>query len=494
MTEAQIKQRDRDLAWNAANELKSLSLGDPRLTQRAIDLCQHLGERPTAPINQACCTWAETKAAYRFFSNEEVDPEEILRAHRESTLERMRSYDRVIVVQDTTSLNFHTHLHMGGLGGIGHGAAHSALSQGLFLHHSLAFSPEGVPLGIVDQKPWARTKASRGRSLDLEGYEATETSKWYRGLQRLAQLKTEGTLPREVITVCDRECDALDWMTYCRVHELAFVIRAKKSRHVRDGSKRCLPEFALTLPVAGTFRLEVISRTPLESRPSRGPRKKKRASPHSRIAQLEVRFGTVDLGSYQKPDGSLSESLQIQGVFVQEVGAPDGVEALEWFLLTSMPVKSFSEAREVIGIYEIRWSIELYHRILKSGCTVEKCRLGSADRLGRYLALMGVIAWRLHWLTYKGRYEPDSSAQTLLSEVEWRVLYLHIHKKNPSTHTVLPNARTLTHWIARLGGFLDRKCDGDPGPLTLWRGWQRLQDKVEFMETLVEAQKLVGNR
>ncbi|MEJ2737358.1 MAG: IS4 family transposase, partial [Anaerolineae bacterium] len=148
---------------------------------------------------------------------------------------------------------------------------------------------------------------------------------------------------------------------------------------------------------------------------------------------------------------------------------------IEWLLLINLPVDDFEDAVQVIEWYCCRWQIEVYHKVIKSGCRVEDCRLQTADRLQNYIALMSVIAWRLHWLTYINRVKPDLPCTVVLTPVEWQALYMRIHHT-----TSLPESPPTVHQavrrIAKLGRFLGRKQDGEPGITVIWRGWQRLQD------------------
>ena len=165
-------------------------------------------------------------------------------------------------------------------------------------------------------------------------------------------------------------------------------------------------------------------------------------------------------------------------VLAKETNAPDGVDALEWMLLTNVPVESFEQARERIDWYKLRWHIENFHKVLKSGCNIELCRLESAERLERYITLFSIIAWRLYWMTHVNRASPDKSCSEVLADHEWKALYCKI-KKTRSLPTKPPTTREAIRWIAQLGGFLGRKGDGEPGITTTWRGWQRLLDISE---------------
>ena len=170
--------------------------------------------------------------------------------------------------------------------------------------------------------------------------------------------------------------------------------------------------------------------------------------------------------------------LKIYAVYAVEKNAPKGEEPLEWLLFTDIPVNTFDEAIEKVEWYCFRWRIEVFHKILKSGLNVEKCRLGTADRLARYLTVMSIIAWRIFWITLLGQADPNLPCSVILERQEWKVLYSKFRrtKRYPKTP---PTIREVVRWIAQLGGFLARKGDGEPGTITLWRGWKRLCDLSE---------------
>ena len=166
-------------------------------------------------------------------------------------------------------------------------------------------------------------------------------------------------------------------------------------------------------------------------------------------------------------------------VVARSSAAPEGVEPLDWLLLTNVPIQTWQDATERIGWYCLRWLIESWHKILKSGCTVEDCRLESAERLKPYLTLMSIIAWRLFWLTHINRQLPDASCTMILADHEWKALYTTIYRRVLLPPTP-PTVRQAVRWIAQLGGFLGRKGDGQPGITTIWRGWSRLTDLADL--------------
>ena len=188
----------------------------------------------------------------------------------------------------------------------------------------------------------------------------------------------------------------------------------------------------------------------------------------------------------QPPQGHPSKELAaiaVQVVLAEEEHPPTGEKAVSWLLLTTLPVDSFEAACQCLKRYECRWLIERYNYVLKSGCRLEELQLESSDRLERALTTYSIVAWRLLWLTYEARVNPESPVTIVLEEYEWQALYCTIHK-SPKLPPEPPSIGQCIRWIAGLGGFLGRKGDGDPGVKTLWRGLQRLNDIAETWKLL----------
>jgi len=214
----------------------------------------------------------------------------------------------------------------------------------------------------------------------------------------------------------------------------------------------------------------------------------------ARQATVSVRFTQVKFRPPWRPNQQKLPPVTLNAILVREENPPPEIdEPIEWLLLTNTSVQNFEEAVRVIGWYSCRWHIELFHKILKSGCTVEACRLQKAERLHNYIALMSVVAWRLHWLTYFNRTDPHLPCTVILTATEWQALYRRIHR-TPSLPASPPTVRQAVRWIAQLGGFLGRKRDGEPGITVIWRGWQRLQDMADTWSLVNEHSLHVGNR
>lgn len=441
-----------DCRW-VAREFQDIDFGDPRLKARFIKTAERLAAQPLSSINHACENWADAKGAYRLFSNDRVHPEEILSVHASRTLERMALLPRVLVIQDTTFLSLDTHVKTKGLGLIG---SHGNL--GVIMHSSLALSEQGLPLGLLDQQIWARLDQPKRLARHVYRKIPTEQKESFKWLQGLRESHRR-TPTCQIITVADRESDFYDFFMESEKLGTDFLIRACYDRNVQEGLS--LREALLAEKVIGVIELDVKQEDEI------------------RKVRLALRVSEITLQPPQKKNkGSCYHPISVWALWAIEEEPLEEKKALEWVLYSSLPIRNFDEAAEKILWYRHRWHIESFHKVLKSGCRIEECRLETVDRLKRYFALTSVIAWRLYWLTHLHRHHPETPASDILAEPEWKGLYCRIHKTKIPPQQI-PTAYQVTRWIAQLGGFLARRGDGEPGITTLWRGWQRLRDITE---------------
>ena len=457
-----------DPAWSA-QEFAGIQLGDARLEGRVLRVSADFAAQPQATIPQACGDWASTKAAYRLFDNPKVEPAALLAPHQQHTRERMVGYPLVLGVQDTCYLNYTSHPSTQGLGSIG---AEADGQMGLIVHSTLAVTPEGLPLGVLTQQIWAREEADptldtaarrlQRRRLPIA---AKESGKWLTALDEAEAVCPTGVT---LIHVGDSEADVYEMFQAGQDTGAKMVVRASQDRAVVETGR--MREVLSQRPVSGHLTVE------LPAEPGRPARR----------ATVEVRYGDVTLRPpYRAPSCQADlHPLPLSLVWVHEIGAPSTVsDPLDWLLVTNVPVTSFLEAVERVKWYRARWHIEVFHRVLKSGCRVEACQLERADKLRRYLTLTSVIAWRLFWLVQINRAQPDAMCTVVLSEDEWQALYVAIHRTTQLPDDV-PTVRQVVRWIAHLGGFLGRKHDGEPGVTVIWRGWQRLHDITRMWQVM----------
>jgi len=271
-----------------------------------------------------------------------------------------------------------------------------------------------------------------------------------------------------VVTVCDREADIYDFFEFAQQNNADFLVRAGQNRHINKKSLHAKKH---------TEKLWVF----MQKQSSQGqiqvelPAQKDKPA---RVATLDISYGEFTMNPSRNNIRNKTEDLlnfTLNGIYVIEKNPPKNEKALEWLLITNLPVNCFDSALEKVRWYCLRWRIEVFHKILKSGFLIEDCRLGTAKRLIRYITLMSIIAWRIFYITLLARTHPDLPCTKLLEEEEWQVLYANMNRTRNFPKEV-PTIKKVVSWIAQLGGFLARKNDGDPGPITLWRGWRRLAD------------------
>ena len=382
----------------------------------------------------------------------------LLKPHIEATAARMAEHPIVLAVQDTTNLNYSIHLQTEWLEPIN---THADEARCLKLHDTLAFTPEGRVLGILDAECWGRedakpdAQARRGGSI-----EETEVLRWLTSHTQASRVQSliPGT---RVVSVDDRETDIFELFERGRQHPHAadFLVRANRSRQHRvvgtgQPLQPLLWDYVEQQPIVAEQTLKI---------PSKGGRK-------ARVATLNVRYAPVTL---VPPQGYRGPALSLWAVHALETDTPADHEPMEWLLLTTVAVTTAEDARERLRWYARRWSIEVFHRTLKSGFRIEDRRLADPESLQACLALDLVVAWRVMDLVHRGRETPDLPATVFFDEEEWQALYVFAHRTSAIPETP-PNLATAMRMVAKIGGFLGRKHDGSPGATVIWRGLDKL--------------------
>lgn len=461
-------------AW-IENETRTADFGDERLDRRFGLLLGRLADKPSLSIPAACEGLAETQAAYRFFDNEEVTSEKVLRPHRDATLERVRGQKVVIVAQDTSELDLTRKQEKVG------GPLNDKSRWGLFVHPLLVMTPERVPLGVWqaeffsrDADEFDRPQAVKRRERREKPYEEKESVRWRDGYHGACALA--GEVPETlVVCVSDSESDIYE----CFVdgaHDGApdgararaeWIVRACQDRAV-CGSTAGLYATVAATTVLGRETIEVSKRDALSSE----DRKRQKART-ARTAIVTIRAAQVELRPPARPDGKLPKAT-INVVLVEEEDPPPGEEPIRWILLTSLPIDTYEAVRRVIAYYTCRWEIEVFFRVYKGGCRIEDLQLETEARLKVAAAIYLIVAWRVLYLLMMGRECPDVPCTVAFSDDEWQSVYT-IVKKTKLPRRV-PTLLEMIEMIASLGGHLGRKHDGPPGPKTMWIGLQRMRD------------------
>ena len=453
-------------------ELSGCEFKDGRLGQRFRRLLQQLAEGTAESIPLACQDWANTKAAYRFLANERVTEHDILAGHFRATRERfIGAGGTVLVLHDTTEFSYPRENI-----GLLHRSRNPQRSPhplcGISMHSSLVVTEAGLPLGLSAVKFWTR-KVFKGANELKRHVNPTripigekESVRWVDNLVATTALLGE---PARCVHIGDRAADIYE--LFCAAHDVGthFVIRSAYPRLAEDGTTKTEAEMQ-EVRLKGLHRLAVRDASGAETE-----------------AVLELRYRRMLVlapVAKQKDYGP----LELTVIHAEERGTPQGRERIHWKLLTDLPVRSRADAIEKLQWYALRWKIEVFHKILKSGCKVELSRLRTAPRLVNLIATCCVVAWRIFWLTMINRSEPAAAPAVALTQLELQLLDQLTPDRRATAES--PTLSRYIVQIARLGGYLARASDSPPGNIVLWRGLARLHDLTLGFSL---RDKIVGN-
>ena len=451
----------------AEQEFGGAPLGDQRRSRRLVESARRQAEQPMRAFTAvAKDDWPAVKGYYRLIdlpADSEVTAENILRPHRERTLRRMQAQATVLCIQDGTDVNFSTHPQTQGLGVIGSNQT-GAQSRGLHLHSTLAVTPDGLPLGVLRSQfdaPEAKDKAAKQA--------AAQQKKSYRWIDSLRDCATLAeALPKtRVISVVDREGDFYQLFdAQQHLPHVDLVVRAQHNRRLPDDQGRLFEALRASAP-GGKVALDVTR----QSARAKSSKRQARIGRQARTAELVLRYRQVEMVRNAKLPKEQRETLPVTVVHALESAPPNGEKPIEWFVLTTLPVDSAEQAAQILRFYSLRWRIEDWHRVLKSGCSIDELGHHSAERLERAIAIRMVIAWRVMLMTLLGRELPALPPETLFSDIELRVIRDFAHSRGRSRPATLGDAVRV---VAILGGYLNRNNDPPPGHQLMWHGYTTL--------------------
>jgi hypothetical protein len=448
-------------------ELAGCTFADERLSKRLRKLLVQIGSAMEQSIPLVCQDWANTKAAYRFFSNERVSEADILAGQFQSTHDRVAAAEGpVLVLHDTTEFTYQrekpeaigiTKSINGGRDKAGRLRSYTVC--GILMHSSLVVTMEGLPLGLSAVKFWTRKKFKGTAALKKKvnptriPIEKKESIRWLENLKQSTELLDD---PGRCVHVGDRESDIYE--LFCAAQEVGthFLVRTCVDRLAGDGDHTIADEMT-EVAVKGLRRVEV--------RDSNG-------NPDEAV--LEIRYRRVRV---LPPIGKQKRypALSLTVIHATERRTPRNRKKIDWKLITDLPVRSRKEAIEKLEWYALRWKIEVFHKILKSGCKAEESKLRTAQRLANLISVYCILSWRVFWMTMLNRSAADAAPALALTKIEIGLLDYLVKDKNQEP----PQSRTLSHYlikIARLGGYLARANDPPPGNTVMWRGMSRLTD------------------
>jgi hypothetical protein len=442
-------------------EFENLSFNDKRLDRRFIQMMNSFHLTPQGCINRILKDeGAARKATYRFFDNKKFSSQQILECHTKMTAQRMKGHKVVLSLHDSSYFSFNTKPSIMGLGNIGGRMGDGEETRGFIGHYALGITEDGLPLGLQAMKSWSRAYESEWDK---------ESERWVETLEEAEKTYSEDT---QLIYIADREADQFEVLhdTHFRGHK--FVIRSKHDRMIQ-GEDHYLSWHMEKSKVL--FEIEID--LPAEK---------------TKVAAV-MKFGEIIINDTdQKNNRNLARSgvrnVKLGVIEVKEKETREGKEQLKWVLYTNLEIKTKEDALKVINYYRMRWQIESYFKVLKDGCChVEHASLRSFEKLEKYTMCFSIIAWRMFWMKFLYHTHPDLPAKTILTDSEIAVLEVrHPEKVNKETFTVGEALRL----VAMFGGYNNRKGDGPPGNITLWRGFMSVRERAMYHEELIAAGRL----
>lgn len=446
-------------------EIENCTFVDKRLGRRFRTLLEQLSDGAGESIPMACQDWSNAKAAYRFLDNERVNEKDILAGHFQSTRQRFLDSDSdelALVLHDTTEFCFHRE-DVSKVGKItkhaGWRTRHTRLVCGILMHSSLVVTPDGLPLGLSAVKFWTRDEFKGTNALKKHinptrvPIEEKESIRW---LQNVSESTKLLSTPSRCIHIGDRESDTYELFCTAKELDTHFVFRTCVDRLAGDGEHTVSDEMQ-DVDCKGLHRIEV--------RDKKGD---------TREAVLELKYRRIRV---LPPIGKQKRypPLELTVIHAKERDVAAGVEPIDWKLITDLPVRTRVEAIEKLNWYALRWKIETFHKILKSGCKAEDSKLRTAERLVNLIATFCIMSWRIFWMTMVNRSAPDAAPAIALTKLEVKILDRLVKNRDPRKS----GRKTLTDYltkVAQLGGYLARKTDPPPGNTVMWRGLARLTD------------------
>lgn len=439
-------------------QFASCDMGDKRRTKRLEKVANHMLASPERSLPQQNAAWSDLKAAYRFFENPYVTFDAVAEQHWKQT--RQSKPGRYLLISDTTDINRFSHKATTGLGILGDG-----VGRGMQLHNCLMYDCKSELIhGAAGALLYYRQHKPKNEKRMERLARARESDIWGDLVDQIGS-PPEGC---QWIHVFDRGGDNFEAMCHIRLTGCDWVIRASKlSRKVitETGEQVALQDALHDARQLGSYELNLRSRPGMPARTAK-----------IEVSALTVSFPPPTHRSKWVKECGIEE-LTMNVVVVQEVDAPKGVTPIRWVLLTSLPVETFEDAWQVIEDYENRWLVEEYHKVIKTACSIEVHALRTSARLEPLIGLISVIGIRLFQLKLIGRSQPEAKAATHVPSSWIKCLQLVRPKLSFTEMTVY----TFFREIAKLGGFLGRKGDGEPGWQTIWRGFQKMQLLLDGM-------------
>ncbi len=462
-------------AW-AEVELADSNLGDRRLDRRLRMLLSGFVAKPLATIAEIFRKKYEPKATYRFFENKKVTQKLILESHIGKTAERCNEEKVVLCIQDTTSANYSSHKAAKDLGHIGSSKVRKP-AKGIFVHTAFVVNTKGTPLGLLHQQSWCRQEVHQEtdneRKVRLRRTELKKKES-YRWIETMEICKKRLDPVTKTINVCDRECDIFEFMSESLAIDSSFIIRAKSDRKVTE-----IEEDEDIFLLSDSFSASSPIATKSISICSNGKRE-------SRNVQISIYAKRICLRAPERVAGEKLKPIEVTVLHaVEETKDATKEDHISWLLLSDIEASDADSALKIVEWYSYRWRIEEFHKTLKSGYKIEESCLSEGNRLIKLISIKSIAAYRICLLTYLARENPDHSAEVALTPMEWKCAFAKMNFDKKKLPKKPPSIKEAIELIARLGGYTGTKKQ-NPGMVTIWRGWQALNESLDAWKVLQE--------
>jgi Transposase DNA-binding/Transposase Tn5 dimerisation domain len=449
------------MSW-VETEFETLNIGDVRLNRRAIYITEHLGLAPGRTIPQTFQSRGEIKACYKFFDNDLVSDEKLLLPHIEKTIERIKEYPVVLLPSDTSELDYTNKKAMVGKERI------TNQKSGLWLHATTAVTPDKLTLGVIDANFWHREekvaedssayRTARGKA----AIEEKESYRWIQSYLKACEIARfcPGT---QIINITDREGDIIEFFEASSEQKSQgqsadFIIRSQYNRLIEKNAE--LPEInKLYQKLSVTDSLGELEFTI----PSTEKRTGRKVKQHLKATTLILKPSNKKL------------KISVNAVMAIEEDPPAGEDPLIWVFITNLPISTFEDVSLIISYYLCRWQIELFFKVLKSGCKIEERQLQTTERMKALLSIFMVLSWRVMFTMMLGRVYSEMSCSDLFESAEWKSVYKILNKKKAIPRKP-PLLGDFIIMLATLGGYVAAKNAGPPGVKTMWKGMARMID------------------
>ena len=456
----------KDIEQWANFTFNNSQLGDKRRTKRLINMVCELADNVGKSVVQSSADSASIEGNYRFIRNKHVSADPIAESGFDATVLLAQNYGEILALEDTTSLAYNRENMPDKLGYTS--SEKNSKRRGFSVHSILLYAPEQQhTIGLIEQRRWVRDDAEFGKKrIKTRPYQEKESYKWEQASTAMSERL--GDKMKDCISVCDREADVIEYLSYKCTHNQRFVVRVKYNRPLEEDNRLfdCLSEQT----IAGEYQIKV---------PQRGGRR-------ARETKLSIQYAKVSVLAPERKQ-KLYAPLPVYAVSCKEVnGKKDG--GLHWTLLTTEPVENAEQARKIVRYYEARWRVELFHKVWKSeGTQVENLKMHQFESLEKVAVIQAFIACRLMQLKDMGDSEVGETAPCTLclTAPQWQVLYRATYKKQPNKSKV-PSVRWAYQSLGKLAGWNDSRRTGRVG-------WKTLNEGLTKLNTMMEALEMFGH-